>query len=177
MLMTTATLTLPNVLLTTVGIVEKKAPLAAPLITTKTINGPNVVDAGQTANMVMAVMANDTSSVLSEPSLSQAMPDPIRPNADARLKPATRLAPTFDEKPRDLVYIGMKNGATYRGNVPRALPTRTRSKFSDLKRRLLWSISSAEACPEGESNLPFNDFPPCYGCAVLHQPGSRQPGG
>ena len=112
MLMTTATLILPKTLLTTVGIVEKKAPLAAPLITTKTISGASVVDAGQTASMVMAVKLNDTSSVLSEPSLSHAMPDPIRPNAEARLKPATRLAPTPGENPMDLVYIGMKKGAT-----------------------------------------------------------------
>lgn len=136
MLMATATLTLPNMLLTAVGIVEKKAPLAAPLIATKTTSGASVVDAGQTASMVTAVSVSDTSKVLSAPSLSHAMPDPIRPNAEARLKPATRLAPTLDEKPRDLVYSGMKKGGTYRGNVPMALPTNTRSKLRDLKSRL-----------------------------------------
>lgn len=130
------TLALPKMLLTAVGMVEKKAPFAAPLIATNTTSGASVVDAGHTASMVTAVMTSDAMSVLREPSLSHAMPEAMRPNADARLKPATRLAPTLEGKPRDLVYMGMKKGGTYRGNVPMALPMKTRLKLSDLNRRL-----------------------------------------
>ena len=110
--MATATRALPKTLLTTVGIVEKNAPLAAPLITTKAISGASVVEAGQTANMVTAVSSKDTSKVLRDPSLSQAIPDKIRPNADDRLNPATRLAPTLEENPIDRAYEGMKKGGT-----------------------------------------------------------------
>lgn len=139
MLIVTETLALPNTLLTTVGMVEKKAPFAAPLIITNTISGASVVDAGHMANMVMAVRTREAANVLSGPNLSQATPDAILPTADARLKPATRLAPTLEVEPRDFVYSGMKNGGTKSGNVPRALPRKTRLKLRDLKSRL-WML-------------------------------------
>lgn len=103
MLIATATLALPKTFPTTVGIVEKKPPFDMPLMRTKTISGPMVVDAGHMASMLMAVNRTDTNSVLSDPIRSHAKPDTIRPTAEARLKPATRPAPAVDEKPRELV--------------------------------------------------------------------------
>jgi hypothetical protein len=117
MLIATATLALPNTLLIAVGMVEKKAPLAAPLMTTNAMSGPSSVDVGQIASIVMAVKTNDTSTVLIEPTLSEAKPETIRPAAEDKLKPATKPAPTLGEKPSDLVYNGRKNGGTNRGNV------------------------------------------------------------
>lgn len=141
MLIATATLALPKTLLTAVGIVEKKAPFAAPLITTNAISGGRDVEAGQTASMVTAVKMREMVRVLSEPSLSQAIPEPMRPKPEAILKPATSVAPTLDENPMDLAYIGMKKGGTKSGNVPRALPRNTRSKFRDLNKRLVLLVA------------------------------------
>lgn len=132
MLIATATLALPNTLLMAVGIVEKKAPLAAPLMTTKTMSGPRAVDVGQIASIVTAVRTSDARTVLMEPTLSDAKPERMRPAADERLKPATKPAPTLAEKPSDLVYSGMKNGGTNRGNVPIALPMKMSTKVGDL---------------------------------------------
>jgi hypothetical protein len=70
MLIATATLALPKQLLTAVGIVEKNAPFAAPLMITNTISGASVVDCGHTAIFVNAVRMRDAKTVLSEPSLS-----------------------------------------------------------------------------------------------------------
>ena len=134
--MAMASLALPKTLLTAVGIVEKNAPLAAPLITMNAISGGSEVEAGQTASMVMAVKNRDIVRVLSEPSLSQAIPEPMRPNPEAMLKPATSVAPTLEEKPIDLAYMGMKKGGTKSGNVPSELPRNTRSKLRDLNKRL-----------------------------------------
>ena len=133
MLIATATLALPKQLLTAVGIVEKNAPLAAPLMMTKTMSGASVVDCGHTAMLVSAVRMRDAKTVLREPSLSLMTPEPIRPKADARLKPATRPAPVLEEKPRDLVNMGMKKGGTKSGNVPMALPKKTRTNVKDRK--------------------------------------------
>ena len=123
----------PNTLLTTVGMVEKKAPLAAPLMTTKTMRGASVVEVGQIASIVTAVRTSEIKTVLSEPSLSLVTPERIRPKAEARLKPATNPAPMPDEKPMDSAYSGIKKGATKRGNVPIALPINTRTNTTDLK--------------------------------------------
>lgn len=132
MLIATATLALPKTLLMAVGIVEKKAPFAAPFIMTKAISGPSVVDVGQIANMVTAVKTRDARTVLMEPTLSDAKPDIIRPAADDRLKPATKPAPAFVEKPSDLMYNGIKNGGTNKGKVPIALPTNMSTNVGDL---------------------------------------------
>jgi len=102
-LIATATLALPNTLPTTVGIVEKNPPLETPFTTTNNARGPNVVDPGQIANILTAVNAKERNSVLSAPNRSQRRPQQIRPMAEARLKPATRPAPTLDENPRDFV--------------------------------------------------------------------------
>lgn len=132
MLMATATLALPNTLLMAVGIVEKKAPLAAPLITTKTISGASSVDVGQIASIETAVKTRDARTVLIDPTLSDAKPERMRPAAEDRLKPATKPAPTLVEKPSDLVYNGRKNGGTNKGNVPTALPTKMSTNVGDL---------------------------------------------
>lgn len=93
MLIAIATLALPNTFPTTVGIHEKNPPFATPLTITNTTNGPSVVDAGQMASMLTAVSAMTARSVFSAPRRSQRTPQPTRPAAEARLKPATRAAP------------------------------------------------------------------------------------
>ena len=112
MLIAIETLALPKTLLTTVGIVEKKPPLAAPLMRTKMMSGPRECDAGQIASMLMPVKISDTMRVLTAPIRSQAKPHMIRPTADARVKPATSPAPVLEDRPDAFVYKGMKNGGT-----------------------------------------------------------------
>jgi hypothetical protein len=99
--MTTNTLWDPNTLPTTVGIVEKKPPFAAPLRTTNTIIGASVVEAGHKANIVMALINKEMDKVFSDPTLSQRKPQRILPAADERLKPAKRPAPVDEDKPMD----------------------------------------------------------------------------
>lgn len=103
MAMATAIRADPNTLLTTVGMVEKKPPLAAPLMTTKTARGAIDSETGHTASMLMAVRANDTNSVLSGPIMSARNPHPTRPRALAKLKPATSPAPVLEDSPSELL--------------------------------------------------------------------------
>lgn len=112
MLIATLTLALPNTLLTTVGIVEKKPPLLIPFNTTKSTSGPRDVEAGQMASILSPVMRFDRNNVFSAPNLSLAKPVRMRPTAEEILKPATRAAPVLDGKLRALVYSGMKKGVT-----------------------------------------------------------------
>lgn len=136
-LITTATLALPNTLLTTVGIVEKNAPLAAPLMITNTIMDVSVVLVGHIARFVIEVRTRLATMVFRDPSLSDMTPLAMRPTADASENPATSPAPTLAGKPMLVVYMGMKKGGTKRGKVPMADPMKTRLKVSDLKSPLL----------------------------------------
>jgi hypothetical protein len=136
MLMATLTLALPNTLLTTVGIVEKKPPLLIPFRTTKRANGPRDVEAGQMASMLRPDIKFEKNNVFKAPRLSLARPVRMRPTAEEMLKPATSAAPVLDEKPRALVYSGMKKGVTYSGNVPMAPERKTRLNVRLLNRRL-----------------------------------------
>lgn len=147
--MAMATLALPNTLLIAVGMVEKKAPLAAPLMMTKAMSGPSSVEVGQIASIVIAVKTNDTRTVLIEPTLSDAKPERMRPAAEDKLKPATKPAPTFGEKPSDLVYNGIKKGGTNRGKVPIALPTKMSTNVGDLNSFLNSSYYLAISFPKG----------------------------
>lgn len=135
------TLAEPKTLPTTVGIVEKNPPFEIPLMMTKTIIGPRVVEAGQMTNMLMAVRLSEMKSVLSGPSLSHRMPQPILPTADAKLKPATRPAPVLEDSPIDLEYRGRKNGGTNRGNVPNAPDRKMKMNVNDLNNRLQCGVS------------------------------------
>lgn len=120
MAIATATRADPNTLPTTVGMVEKKPPFAAPLITTNTASGATLVDSGHSASMLKAVSMNDMKSVFSGPTTSLRNPHPMRPNALAKLKPASRPAPVLADMPSELLYSGRKKGGTNRGNVPMA---------------------------------------------------------
>ncbi|KAK7725066.1 hypothetical protein SLS57_003979 [Botryosphaeria dothidea] len=120
MAIATATRADPNTLPTTVGIVEKKPPFAAPLITTNTASGATAVDSGQRASMLKAVNMNEMKRVFSGPTTSLMSPHAMRPNALAKLKPATSPAPVPADMPSELLYSGKKNGGTNRGNVPMA---------------------------------------------------------
>ena len=97
----TETLAEPKTLPTTVGIVEKKPPFAAPLIMTKTTRGTSVLDTGHNTNILIALRRRDRKSVLRGPSMSLKNPNPSRPTADEKLKPATKPAPVLVERPND----------------------------------------------------------------------------
>lgn len=99
--MATDTLWEPNTLLTTVGIVAKKAPFAAPLMMTKTTSGPKESETGQMTNMLRVVRDKPTKSVLRGPRASAARPELKRPMAEEMLKPAMRPAPALGERPRE----------------------------------------------------------------------------
>jgi hypothetical protein len=132
----TETLAEPNVLPTTVGIVAKKPPFEAPLITTNTARGASVVDFGHSVRMLTAVRIREQKSVLIDPSLSQSSPQIIRPIAEEKLNPASKAAPVLDDSPIDRLYRGMKKGGTNKGNVPMAPTRKTSRKLVSLKRRL-----------------------------------------
>ena len=91
----------PKTVPTTVGIVAKNPPLAAPFIITKTTKGPSESETGQIANMLTVVRNKPMKSVFRGPSASAARPEPSRPTADEMLKPATRPAPALEERPRE----------------------------------------------------------------------------
>jgi hypothetical protein len=98
-----ATLTLlePNKLPTTVGMVEKNPPLAAPLMITKRIRGPSEFDTGQMASILKALSNKERSRVLTGPMKSHSNPQQSRPTAEEKLNPATRPAPADGERPRE----------------------------------------------------------------------------
>lgn len=134
--MATDTLALPNTFPTTVGMVEKNPPLATPLTTTNSTSGPSDVEAGQMVSMLTAVAIMTANSVFRGPRRSQKSPQPMRPAAEARLKPARRPAPAPEGRSSWRVKSGRKNGGTKSGKVPMALARKMMSKVKDLKRRL-----------------------------------------
>src|SRR3569833_117815 len=136
MALATATRAEPNTLPTTVGIVAKKPPFAAPLMTTKAARGPRVVEAGHRASILTALSMSDISNVLRAPSRSQSKPQMMRPIADEKLKPARRPAPVLDDSPIELLYRGKKKGGTSRGNVATAPAAKMIRKPKSRKRRL-----------------------------------------
>ena len=89
----TPTLLLPKTLITTVGIVLKNPPFAAPLITTNAIRGPREVETGQITSILTALRARAMKSVLTGPIQSHRNPQMSLPTAEEKLKPATRPAP------------------------------------------------------------------------------------
>ena len=93
----------PNTLPTTVGIVEKNPPFAAPLIITNTARGARLIETGHIVSMLTAPRHREMNSVLRGPSASLARPKNKRPAAEARLKPATRAAPVLEERCRDVL--------------------------------------------------------------------------
>ena len=93
----------PNTFPTTVGMVEKKPPLPAPLMMTKTARGARVVEAGQRASILRALSIRDRKRALSAPILSQSTPQRMRPTAEEKLNPATRPAPALVERPTALL--------------------------------------------------------------------------
>ena len=97
----TPTLRLPNTLPTTVGIVLKNPPFAAPFMITKTINGPRVSDTGHSTNILRALIKSEMKSVLTGPMKSARNPQRRRPTADEKLKPATRPAPADGDSPSE----------------------------------------------------------------------------
>lgn len=97
----TPTRRLPNTLPTTVGIVLKNPPFAAPLIITKAIKGPNVFDTGQSTSMLSALRIRERRRVFTGPIESDSNPQHNRPTADEKLKPATRPAPADADSPSE----------------------------------------------------------------------------
>jgi hypothetical protein len=86
---------------TTVGIVEKKPPFAAPLITTKSTSGVRDVETGQMASTLTALRRRARKRTFTGPMRSLANPHPNRPSAEEKLKPATSPAPVLAERPTE----------------------------------------------------------------------------
>jgi hypothetical protein len=99
--MATETLAEPKTLPTTVGMVEKKPPFAAPFTMTNPIKGANVLETGYKTSILIALRRRDRKSVLSGPSRSLIKPNPSRPIAEEKLNPATKPAPVLAERPRE----------------------------------------------------------------------------
>jgi hypothetical protein len=98
---TTETLADPKTLPTTVGMVEKNPPFAAPFMMTNAINGANVLDTGHRTSILVALRRRDRKSVLSGPSRSLMNPNPSRPTPEEKLNPATKPAPVLAERPKE----------------------------------------------------------------------------
>lgn len=142
---------------TTVGIVAKNPPLAAPFIITKTTTGPSESETGQIANMLTVVRNKPMKSVFRGPRASAARPKPSRPTADEMLKPATRPAPALEERPREALYRGMKKGGTRSGKVAMT-PTRNIAVNLKSRKRFLWRWSASDvSCEEGSRCGPFDE--------------------
>ncbi len=99
----TETLAEPKTLPTTVGMVEKNPPFAAPLMMAKATRGTSVLDTGHNTSMLNALRRRDIKTVLSGPIRSHRNPNPSRPKADEKLKPATKPAPVLVERPKDVL--------------------------------------------------------------------------
>ena len=99
----TETLADPNTFPTTVGIVEKKPPLADPLITTNATSGPMELETGHSTKILSALSSSDRKSVFRDPSLSHANPHPSRPIAEEKLNAATSPAPALEGRPSESV--------------------------------------------------------------------------
>jgi hypothetical protein len=93
---------LPNTLPTTVGMVLKKPPFAAPLMITKRISGPKELETGHMTNMLNALRMSEMKRVLTGPMESERSPQQSLPTAEEKLKPATRPAPAEAERPKEL---------------------------------------------------------------------------
>ena len=85
---------------TTVGMVAKNAPFEAPLTITKTTSGPREFETGHITNRLIVVRHRPKNSVFRDPRASAAMPELRRPMAEEMLKPASKAAPTLEERPR-----------------------------------------------------------------------------
>ena len=179
--MATATRADPKTFPTTVGMVAKKPPLAAPLITAKAASGASVVDAGHMARMLKAVSSRDNMRALSGPTVSERNPHRIRPTADEKLKPARIDAPVLDDSPMERLYSGKKKGATKSGKVATAPAAKMRRKVVSLNSRLRWGGQPASRFrgpvpgrrDEGW-NLPFHKRRGPDWVPLLDQPGRRQ---
>jgi len=117
------TLLLAESLPTTVGIVLKKQPLAAPLMNTKTISGAKQLDTRHTTSMLTTLIMSEMKRVLTGPMQSKRRPQQSLLMADEKLKPATRPALAEAERPRELLYRGKKKGGTRSGKVARTAAT------------------------------------------------------
>ena len=87
---------------------------------TNAIKGPRLSDTSQITSMLAALNSNEMKSALRGPSLSAPKPQMSRPTAEEKLKPATRPVPAPDDRPREELYSGRKNGGTKRGKVATA---------------------------------------------------------
>lgn len=99
--MATETLCDPNTVPTTVGIVAKNPPFAAPFMITKMTSGASESETGHITKTLIVVRNRPMKSVFRGPKASAARPELSRPTAEEILKPATRPAPALEERPRE----------------------------------------------------------------------------
>jgi hypothetical protein len=103
---------------------------------TKATRGVIVLDTGHKTSMLNALKRRARKSVLSGPTRSPRNPNPSRPTAEEKLKPATKPAPVLVERPSDALYMGKKNGGTKRGKVATAPAMKSTINWKLRKRRL-----------------------------------------
>lgn len=153
----------------------KKPPLAAPLMMTKTTSGAVVLEMGHNVSMLMVLRLSARKSVFKGPKRSHKKPLPILPTAEARLKPATRLAPTRGDKPSEALYRGRKNGGTKSGNVAIAPARKRMENRESRKSRLSRYYSHARyVVRRHDVSLPFNERSAPNWCSLFDQACSRQ---
>jgi hypothetical protein len=92
----------PNTLPTTVGMVEKKAPFAIPLIIANAAKDGRPVDAGHKASILSAVRASEMNREFRGPITSHSTPLTILPTAEEKLNPAKSPAPEAEDRPMEV---------------------------------------------------------------------------
>lgn len=142
---------------------------------TKTTRGAVVLEMGHSVSILMVLRLSARKSVFKGPKRSQRKPLPILPTAEARLKPATRLAPTRDDKPSEALYKGRKNGGTKSGKVATAPAKKRMENRESRKSRLYRHYSHAKYnVRRHDMGIPFDECTTSDWCTLFDQPGGRQ---
>lgn len=142
---------------------------------TKTSRGAVVLEMGHNVSVLMVLRLSARKSVFKGPKRSHRKPLPILPTAEARLKPATRLAPTRGDKPSEALYRGRKNGGTKSGNVAMA-PAKKRMENRESRNSRLCSYypHARYVVKRHGMSIPFNERGAPNWCSLFNQACGRQ---
>ena len=117
-----------------------------------------MLEIGHNVSILMVLRLSARKSVFKGPKRSHKKPLPILPTAEARLKPATRLAPTRGDKPSEALYRGRKNGGTKSGNVAMAPAKKSMENRKSRKSRLYrYHPRARYVVRRHDVGLPFNE--------------------
>ena len=130
---------------------------------------------GHNVSILMVLRLSARKSVFKGPKRSHKKPLPILPTAEARLKPATRLAPTRGDKPSEALYWGRKNGGTKSGNVAMAPAKKRMENRESRKSRLSRYYSHAtHVVRRKDMSVSFNERSAPNWCSLFDQACGRQ---